>query len=353
MKRNSVFERHPSNPILTPGDVCPSRPDFCVIGAFNAGVARHDGQTILLVRVAERPAQQDPAWAFSPHWSPARGLIVEAFRRDDPRYDTSDPRLIRDQQTGHTMLTSLSHIRLARSTDGVHFSVEDTPWIAPESPYEAYGAEDARITPLDGQFYVNYSAVSGLGISTALARTADFAHAERCGVIFPPANRDVALFPRKIGGQYVAYHRPMPNTVGSLNIWMAVSPDLKHWGGHQFVLGTQAGGWEAGRVGGGAPPLDTPRGWLSIYHGADQQDRYCLGAFLTPHDDPGRVIARRTTPILEPQARYETDGFFPNVVFTCGALLDDGTLRIYYGASDESIALAEAPLDAVLDSLTM
>jgi predicted GH43/DUF377 family glycosyl hydrolase len=343
--------RHQSNPILTPRDVKPSRPDFEVMGAFNAGAARHDGQTILLVRIAERPHKREAGWALSPHWSAERGINVEAFRRDDPRYDTDDPRLIRDRETGRVLLTSLSHVRLARSADGVHFTVDETPWLAPITEYEAFGVEDARVTALDGLYYVNYSAVSDLGIATALAVTGDFTDMTRLGVIFPPANRDVVLFPAMVNGLYAAYHRPMPNTVGGLNIWLATSPDLRYWGGHTFVLGAQPGGWESGRVGGGAPPIRTEHGWLSIYHAADRGDRYCLGAFLTPLDDPARVIARSRTPILQPETPYETGGFFPNVVFTCGALLEGDTLRLYYGASDECIALAEAPLDAVLRSL--
>lgn len=351
MTRPDCFVRHPGNPILAPRDVKPSRPDFEVIGAFNAGVARYGEQTILLVRVAERPSQREAGWALSLHWSADKGVIVEPFRRDDARYDTDDPRLIRDRDTGRVLLTSLSHVRLARSADGVHFRVDETPWLAPATEYEAFGVEDARVTALDGQYYVNYSAVSDLGIATALAVTRDFAHVERRGLLFPPANRDVALFPEKVNGLYAAYHRPMPNTVGGLNIWLATSPDLRYWGDHTFVLGARPGGWESGRVGGGAPPLRTERGWLSIYHAADRQDRYCLGAFLTPLDDPGRVIARSRAPVLRPEAPYETGGFFPNVVFTCGALLEGDMLRLYYGASDECVALAEAPLDAVLRSL--
>jgi predicted GH43/DUF377 family glycosyl hydrolase len=118
-----------------------------------------------------------------------------------------------------------------------------------------------------------------------------------------------------------------------------------------LVLESESDGWESGRVGGGAPPLWTERGWLSIYHAADRQHRYCLGVFLTAHDVPARVIARSAAPILEPQAPYEIGGFFPNVVFTCGALIRDGVLRLYYGAGDNTLALAEAPLEAVVSAL--
>jgi predicted GH43/DUF377 family glycosyl hydrolase len=162
----------------------------------------------------------------------------------------------------------------------------------------------------------------------------------------------VVIFPKKFNGLYVCYHRPMPGMFGGYHIWMATSPDLKHWGQHQVVLEAKPDGWESGRVGGGAPPIYTEAGWLSIYHAADRQDRYCLGTFLTAHDDPSRVIGYSAQPIFSPEASYETDGFFGNVVFTCGALLQGDLLRIYYGAADESVALAEIRLPELLNALT-
>jgi predicted GH43/DUF377 family glycosyl hydrolase len=143
----------------------------------------------------------------------------------------------------------------------------------------------------------------------------------------------------------------MPGMFGGYNIWLAQSPDMLHWGQHRVVLTVQPDGWESGRVGGGAPPIWTESGWLSIYHAADRHDRYCLGAFLTPHDDPATVVARASEPIFEPEAPYETEGFFGNVVFTCGALLQGSTLRLYYGAADETVCMAEASLSEVLDAL--
>ncbi len=346
-----MFVRHPDNPLITPQNVKPSRPDFEVIGTFNAGAALCDDEVILLVRVAERPLHAPNGIVLSPHLSPDGDLVVQEIRRSDERYDTSDPRAIRDRITGGLLLTSISHLRLARSKDGVHFSVEAQPWLAAQPPYEEFGIEDARITPIDGSYYVNYTAVSHYGVATGMVKTRDFRQIERCGLIFPPANRDVTLFPQKINGLYYCYHRPMPGMFGSMNMWVATSPDLTHWGQHQRVWETKLGGWEAGRVGGGAPPVYTERGWLSIYHAADPQQRYCLGAFLTPHDDPTRVIAYSPQPVLSPEAPYEVEGFFGNVVFACGAIVQDDVLRVYYGAADERIALVEARVADVVDHL--
>ncbi len=350
---NELLIRHSANPLIRPHDARPSRPDFEVIGTFNAGAARFGDETILLVRVAERPIAHDPQRIYYPHLSNDNVLTVRSFARNDPRFDAADARLIHDKQTGEVILTSLSHLRLARSADGVQFRLDEKPWLSAAPPYENFGVEDARISPIEGLYYINYSAVSRYGIATGLVSTADFMQFTRCGLILPPANRDVVIFPERINGQYVCYHRPMPGLLGGLNMWQATSPDLVHWGDHRLVLEAISDGWEAGRVGGGAPPIRTDQGWLSIYNAADRHDRYCLGAFLTALADPGRVLARSRQPILWPQAEYETRGFFPGVVFSCGAVLTDGVVRVYYGAADESIALAEVPLADVLAALRL
>ena len=285
-----MLVRHKSNPLIRPQDVAPSRPDFEIIGTFNAGAVRVNNEIILLVRVAERPLRREPGYIFYPHLADDGVLSVHSLAETDPRYDMSDVRIIRDRTTGGVILTSISHLRVARSADGIHFTVEDTASLIAQPPFENYGVEDARIVSIDDKYYVNYSAVSQYGIATALASTKDFESWERHGLILPPANRDVVLFPERINGQYVCYHRPMPVMIGGLNIWLATSPDLLHWGHHRLVLSGQSESWEDGRIGGGAPPIRTSNGWLSIYHAADKQNRYCLGAFLTPLDDPGRVI---------------------------------------------------------------
>lgn len=344
--------RHPSNPLITPAQVRSSRPDFEVVGTFNAGVTRFGDETLMLVRVAERPAIRGDGIILCPLVDDTGEIIVKRIARDDPDFETSDPRIVRGRRNHETYLTSISHLRVARSKDGVQFTVGAVPWLVPETNVESFGVEDGRITCIGDRYYINYSAVSEHGIATSLVSTSDFVSFVRHGVIFPPSNRDVTLFPQQIDGLYVAYHRPMPGELGKYSIWMATSPDMVHWGGHRLVLQAGSDRWEAGRVGGGAPPLWTSRGWLSIYHAADRDNVYCLGAFLTPHDQPDRIIARSDTPIFKPEADYELNGFFGNVVFSCGALIDGDMLRLYYGAADDSMALAEAPLSAFLDSLT-
>lgn len=343
-----MFARHPNNPLISPADVKPSRPDFEVIGAFNAGATLYDGETLLLLRVAERPVNPSSDTILVPHLNGNGEVMLKAIRRDDPAYDTRDSRLVGEKATGAFWLTSLSHLRLARSKDGVQFRIDERPWLQGEPPYEAFGVEDARITPIGERYYVNYTAVSPIGIATALVSTSDFKRIERHGVIFPPSNRDVTLFPEAVGGKYLCYHRPMPGSFARLNIWMAASPDLLHWGDHHLVLESSDA---LGRVGGGAPPIKTDAGWLSIYHAADGNNRYVLSAFLTALNAPGRIIAHSREPILVPEAPYEKNGFFGNVVFTCGTVVQGDRLRVYYGAADERIAMAECSLNALVKSL--
>lgn len=346
-----MFIRHPANPLISPQDVSASRPDFEVIGTFNAGATTYRGETLLLVRIAERPISTSPDTILCPYLDAHGVLTTFAVKRDDPDYETHDPRSVKNLRTGDLWLTSISHLRLARSQDGVHFTVEPNAWLQGEPPYETFGVEDARITEIEGHFYINYTAVSPFGIATALVSTSDFVNIKRHGLIFAPSNRDVTIFPEKINGQYLCFHRPMPGGFARLNIWSATSPNLFHWGDLRLVLESKPGDWEGGRVGGGAPPVKTEHGWLSIYHAADERDRYCLGAYLTALDAPGTIIARSRQPIFEPEALYETAGFYGNVVFTCGAVVVGERLRVYYGAADERIALAEASIADVIAAL--
>lgn len=343
--------RSEKNPLVTPASIKPSRPDFKVEGTFNAAVTDCEGGTVMLLRVAESVRCDNPNEVRVPVME-QRGeecvLTIKSFFRDDPAYDFADPRaVVLKADRSQLFLTSLSHIRVARSENGVDFTVEDLPFIRSDNRYELFGCEDPRVVQIDGAFHINYSAISDLGICTALARTQDFKTAEKLGLIFAPDNRDVCLFPEKIGGLYWALHRPAPAHFGSPGIWIGSSPDLIHWGNHKSVLDASVSGWDQRKVGGGAPMLKTEKGWLQIYHGVDQEQRYCLGALLLDLDDPTRTVARLAQPLMEPVAPYERDGFFGKVVFTCGATLRGEQLNIYYGAADEVMGLATIPLSTL------
>lgn len=342
--------RAPENPIIQPKDVKPSQPGFEVICVINAGAARLKDEIILLLRVVERPRDLPPDIYLAPIYDPAAGKVVcKEFPRNAPGYDFHDPRVIGTPDGKY--LTALSHLRLARSRDGIHFDIAEKPALFPENEFEAYGIEDPRITQIGDEYFVNYVAVSSLGIVTSLARTRDFTSFERLGVIFPPDNKDVEIFPEKIGGRFYALHRPSISAFGKPEIWLAESPDLLCWGNHRRLIGQRANGWEDGRIGGSAVPFRIDQGWLVIYHAADKGDRYSLAALLLDGGQPWRVLARSAAPILTPEMDYEVNGFFGNVVFSCGALYEDGLVKIYYGAADTSMAYAEIPLADILDTL--
>jgi predicted GH43/DUF377 family glycosyl hydrolase len=355
MTVNVPAVRAPDNPILTPASIAPSQPDLDVVGVFNPAAIRRDGEVILLLRVAEAPRDVGEREVAAPVYDPVAGrLEIRRWPRNAHGVDATDPRLI--VVDGRTWLTSISHLRVARSTDGIHFDVEPTPALSATSLYEAFGVEDARITLLDGTYWINYTAVSEHGIATALASTRDFASFERHGIIFPPNNRDVTIFPEKVGGRYVALHRPMPSGVGEPAIWAATSPDLRSWGEHRLVATARAGGWEDAKIGGGAVPFrvrfEGQDAWLAIYHGVSGSPHvYSLGALLLDGQDPARVLARSREPILRPEAPYERSGFFGGVVFTCGVVTEGDRVRIYYGAADGVTAVADLSLRDILAGL--
>jgi predicted GH43/DUF377 family glycosyl hydrolase len=342
--------RSPYNPIIKPNDVKPSREDFEVVGVFNAGVAHFEDEVILLVRVAERPISANPNVTLVGIYDVAKGdIVLKEFLKDDPENDFSDPRLI--IRPTETYLTSISHLRMARSNDGISFEIEDGPSISPANEYETFSIEDCRISLIGGVYYLTYVAVSPLGVTTCLASTKDFNHFQRHGVIFCPDNKDVVLFPARIDGKYYALHRPASADFKTSEVWLAESVDLRCWGNHRRLMGLRTGFWDESRIGAGAVPFKVEDGWLEIYHGADRNNRYCLGAVLLDGRQPWKVIARTEKPILQPQADYETEGFFGNVVFTCGLLCEDDKLKIYYGAADTTVCYAELPLQDVLENL--
>ncbi len=336
--------------------VLASRPDMEVVGVFNAGATRFEGDTILLLRVSEAPRKLTPGMVSAPIYNAdTRRIEIMRWMEDTEGLDASDPRLV--VADGITWLTSMSHLRVARSSDGIHFEVEGVPALSPGTTYEGFGVEDPRITLLDGTYWVNYTAVSKHGITTALASTTDFRNFERHGVIFPPPNRDVTIFPEKIGGRYAALHRPMPEGLGQPSIWLATSPDLISWGSHCLVATARPGQWDDLKIGGGAVPFRVHTGrtdaWLAIYHGVTASPpTYSLGALLLDIHDPGKVLARSREPILRPEATYEREGFYGDVVFTCGVIAEGDLVRTYYGAADAVMAVADLSLAEILSGLS-
>ena len=301
----NLFTRCPTNPIITPGDL-----PYPVNTVFNPGAAAVDGQTVLLMRVEDR-----------------RGI---------------------------------SHLTVARSPDGVGgWVIDPRPGLqsAPQRhPEEVWGIEDPRVTwlPERRQWAIAYTAYSRRGPLVSLAVTPDFRTFQRLGPAMPPDDKDAALFPRRFGGRWVLIHRPIP-VRGDAHIWISYSPDLRHWGDHTLLLEAREGAWwDAGKVGLGPPPLETPEGWLIMYHGVHvtaSGSLYRLGLALLDLDDPRIVLHLSDEWVFGPAQPYERIGDVVGVVFPCGWVHDQVSdeLRVYYGASDTAIGLATAKLREVLD----
>ncbi len=243
----------------------------------------------------------------------------------------------------------ISRLGLAVSDDGVHFERSAEPVFEPGEPYERFGCEDPRITPLEGRFYITYTALSARAFSergnyVALASTTDFRNFEKHGVILPEfEDKDAVIFPEKIGGRYVMFHRIVPD------IWIAYSDDLIHWYGHRIVMRPRPRLWDSVKIGAGPPPVRTEEGWLLFYHGVDKARVYRMGVALFDLEDPSRLISRPLEFVLEPREEWEREGDIPWVVFACGLVEREGKFLLYYGAADKVIGLAMAPAKEVMD----
>lgn len=299
-----LFRRQKTNPILSATDW-----PYPVNSVFNPGATLlPDGTTLLLCRVEDR--------------------------------------------CGH------SHLTVARSINGVDsWQIESQPTFRadPEQfPEELWGVEDPRVTyvPELSKYAIVYTAFTRDGPGVSLALTEDFHKFERYGVIMPPEDKDAALLPYRIEGQWALIHRPV--SAPRAHMWLSYSPDLRHWGNHKLMLEARRGAWwDANKIGLSPPAIETLQGWLVIYHGVRNTAAgsiYRLGLALFDLHAPEHCLMRGDEWIFGPQETYEQRGDVDNVVFPCGyTLLPDGdTLRIYYGAADTSIGLATGSVRAML-----
>ena len=188
-----------------------------------------------------------------------------------------------------------------------------------------------------------------------IVKTRDFKKFERVAAGSEMNNRNGVLFPEKINGLYCRLERPMGDPhQDNANMWISYSPDLIFWGKAKPLMNVRPGLWDRQKIGGGAVPIKTDKGWLEIYHGVAGTCNgfiYRLGVCMLDLDDPSKVIARGEDAVLWPEHDYEMTGRVGNVVFTCNAVTEpDETVRIYYGAADTCICLAEARLSDLIDA---
>ncbi len=344
-----IAKRLTQNPLLRPSDIKPGISGMEIVCLLNPGVFKFEGKIWLLLRVAERPKQIANKISF-PVYNTKGEIEILSFDKSDPDLDASDPRVINYKKKDY--LTTLSYLRLVCSDDGITFYEPiGYPPIFGKGVLETFGIEDCRVATMENEFCLSFTEVSQFGVGVGLIRTTDWKNFSREGMIIPPHNKDCAIFDEKINGKYYALHRPSSPELGGNYIWLAESPDLLHWGNHKCIATSRPDMWDSARVGAGAAPIRTDKGWLEIYHGANKDHRYCLGALLLDLNDPSVVLARSTEPIMEPTQVYEQTGFFGNVVFTNGHYVEGDTIHMYYGASDEVICGATLSISQILSTL--
>ncbi|MCA0360105.1 MAG: glycosidase [Armatimonadetes bacterium] len=302
-----LFRRHEYNPILTAHDW-----PYPVHSVFNpAAVRLKEGSTLLMCRVEDR-----------------RGI---------------------------------SHLCAARSSNGIDgWVIDNQPTFAPDPvnyPEELWGIEDPRITfvPELDEYLMTYTAFGKSGPGVAIAATEDFVKFQRFGMVMHADDKDAALLPRRFNGEFALIHRPSSELTA--NMWISFSPDLHSWGGQMLLLPARRGAWwDANKVGLSPPPIETPEGWLVLYHGVRRHASgsiYRLGLALFDLEHPEICLRRGQNWIFGPEAPYELVGDVGSAIFPCGYTIDaDGdTIFLYYGAADSSICLATGSIKELLDWL--
>ena len=250
-------------------------------------------------------------------------------------------------------LSGQRSIHLARSAANGYYVVDSMPFLSPCSEqnyrqHESRGVLDARVTFLDGAYYIVYNALGEHGYRLALAKTKDFQNVERMGLISEPDTKAGVLFPAKIRGRYTRLERPRDGS----SIWVSYSDDLVHWGGSQLIISPRSGFWDSDRIGAGAPPIEIDEGWLVFYYGAKDTSSgpiYRVGTVILDKEQPTQVIGRADMPILSPRENYERIGDVPNIVFPSGALVDDsGNIEVFYGAANSCICVGTTTVEKVV-----
>ncbi len=298
----SVIKRYENNPILTKDDV-----PYPVVTVHNAAVTKYKNKYVMV---------------FRSHLHNGRSILG-----------------------------------LAESEDGYYFRVHETPFMTPSKEgifgeYEEYGIEDPRITFIDGEYLITYSAYSRNGVRIGLAKTKDFKTVERYSLITEADYRNTVIFPEKFNGLYARLDRPH-SEISPWSIWISYSPDLKFWGESKLIMKPMQYHWDEMKIGPGAPPIKTDKGWLSIYHGVFPTmdgSIYRLGVALHDLKDPSRITGISDDWILQPEEPYEITGYVHNVVFTCGAVPEnDGTVKIYWGGADTVMNVGTANISELVD----
>ncbi len=248
----------------------------------------------------------------------------------------------------------ISRIGYAASADGYIFDKRlPVPVFEPGNGAENYGCEDPRLTVIDGQMLMAYTALTEIDhdqlyqISLTSISLDDFLSnkwnwSERLLPFRGVRNKDGVVFPKKFGGKYIMFHRLEPD------MCIAYSDDLKRWYDIRAFMRPRTKSWDCWKIGAAGSPIELNEGWLVIYHGVSFEKVYSLGVVLLDRDNPEIVLYRSETPILTPVTDYERFGKVPNVVFSCGNILIDNEVFVYYGGADSVVCLATYELSELV-----
>jgi len=264
-----------------------------------------------------------------------------------------------------------TNLGLAFSDDGIHWKVEPKPVWGSDDP-ELLGATDGdlirvydpRLIPIGDQCYVCFACDTHHGLRGGVAATEDF-RSFKVLSLSTPDNRNMVLFPEKIGGKFARLERPMPvysRGRDRFDMWYSDSPDLAYWGNPHLVAAVEQFPFANDKIGPAAPPVKTPKGWLTTVHCVDRDDsrgkrgwetswkkRYTAGIVLLDLHEPWKVIGISSSPLLAPETDDERFGFRDDVIFPGGMILEEsGEVKIYYGAADTVECLATAHVNDLL-----
>lgn len=313
---------------------------------------------------APMPWQERPAGATGPMWRSSQNPVIRRdllprsnsiFNSAVVRYEDAFAGVFRVDDMTRTM-----NIHAGRSADGLTWDIDEQP--IDFRPADARVAEiqerfvhayDPRVTWLEDRYYVSWcNSYNGHGPTIGLAWTTDFGQFTQLDNAFLPFNRNGVLFPRQVDGAYAMLSRPSDDGHTPFgDIYYSESPDLVHWGRHRHVMAPIPWTWQSTKVGAGPTPVETPEGWLLLYHGVLTSCNgfvYSMGVALLDLDEPWKVIARSSDYVLAPTAPYEQVGDVQNVLFPCAALTEGDRISLYYGAADTVTCLAHGHISDLI-----
>ncbi len=296
-----IVHRREDNPVIMLKDL-----DFMCSDIWSAGVALYQGNLVLLVTIEHLAGHQSIHLAHS-------------------------------DKKGRLRVQESPFLEACRDETGCNI-------------HETHGLMDPKVVFMDNTYYVMYLAKGQYGTRLGLATTKDFKMVDSRTHVSEPDTKAGSLFPERIKGKYARLERPRAGS----SIWITYSEDLVHWGGSELVMRPRSGFWDSSRIGAGAPPIRIDEGWFLIYYGVKETSAgplFRLGAAILEADEPTRLVGRSNIPILSPRENYERVGNLSNMVFSSGAIVEDGEeVKIFYSGADSCICLGTTTVSEIVDA---